>query len=131
CDEETMMVRNRTTQLEIPAQTREFAEGVVDEAEDAFHDYTMALRQAVATFGKQMGASQADLTSIGRTLVACFEKNLSVTFKFAHKILHARSIEEMAQLHTEFVVTQFETFVAQMAKLGQTISRAGVETATS
>src|SRR5262249_22013015 len=125
------MARNRVAQLEMPAQTREFAEEVVNEAEDAFHDYTMALRQAVATFGKQMAAGQADLTSIGRTLVACFEKNFSVTFKFAHQMLHAHNIEEMAELQMEFVATQFETFAAQMAKLGQTISKAGIETATS
>ena len=85
--------------VEIPAATRELAEEVVAETEDAFHDYTEALQQAVTTFGKQMAVAQADMTAVGRSAVACIEKNVAVTFELAHKLLQARDWDEVVRLH--------------------------------
>jgi len=125
------MARNRTAKIEIPAATRELAEEVVAETEDAFHDYTEALQQAVTTFGKQMAVAQADMTAVGRSAVACIEKNVAVTFELAHKLLQARDWDEVVRLQLEFLKAQCEVMTKQAARLGETATKAAIDLARS
>lgn len=125
------MARIRPAKIEVPAATRDFAEGVVAEAEDAAHDFTAALQQALTTYGQQMAVVQTDMTAVGRSAIACLEKNLAVTFSFAHKLLHARDWEEIVRLQLEFLRAQSEVLARSTAKLGETAGAAALDIARS
>ncbi len=105
-------------------ELREVTEEIVDEAEDAYHDFKIAIRQAAGTWEKQMQISHAVTKAIGRWAVGFTERSTSNLLRFAHKTVIAKDAAEFVRLQIEFIETSSRLCAEESGKLGQILMRA-------
>jgi hypothetical protein len=118
--------------LTIPAvrnELREVAEEIVDEADYAYHDLRMAIRQRADAWEKQMQISHALTKTFGRWALGFTEKSTFNLLRFAHKTVVAKDAAEFVQLQIEFIETSTRLCAEESAKLGQILMRATIREA--
>jgi len=59
------------------------------------------------------------------------EQNVASSFDLAEQLMHAKDVEEVTRLQTEFVQHQMQLLSAQAQELGQAATRAAREAARS
>jgi len=116
--------------FEIPEQMRRMADERVAEARKAVEEILDATQKAFAGAGgsaKSAGTSAADLS---RQSLAYLEENVAASFDFAQRLVHVRTVEELAALQQEFFRRQLEAAAEQGRVLGQMAMRAAAEPVT-
>ncbi len=103
----------------VPDGLREVAEEIVDEADYAYHDFRMAIRQRADAWEKQLQISHTFAKTFGRWALGFMEKSTSNLLRFAHKTVLAKDAVEVMQLQIEFVDTAVTLCAEESAKLGQ------------
>ena len=111
----------------VPDELVEVAEEIVDEADYAYHDFQIAMRQAAGTWEKQMQISHAYSKAVGRWAVRFTEKSASNLLRFAHKTVIAKDAVEFVRLQIEFVETSGKLWAEEIEKLGQILIRTTVK----
>ena len=99
-----------TMKMEVPAQVREFAEKSVDQAENAISSFMESASKSVAMVPSPM-------TDAARRALAITEANLKASFKHARKLMHAKDINEVMQLQSEFLRNQFSVATEQLKQM--------------
>lgn len=117
------------TRFEIPEKMREMADRSVDQAKKAFDQFLDATQKAVATAEGSAKSLRDGAADVNRQALAFIEDNLTASFDFAHRLVQARTVEEMAALQQEFVKRQMSAAAEQGQQLGQMMGKA-VTTAT-
>jgi len=79
--------------MEIPAQVREFAEKSVDQAEKAVSSFMESASKSVAIV-------KSPMTDVAKHTLAIAEANLKASFEHARKLMRAKDVHEMMQLHS-------------------------------
>jgi hypothetical protein len=97
----------------VPDGLREVAEEIVDEADYAYHDFRMAIRQRADAWEKQLQISHAFARAIGRWALGFTEKSTSNLLRFAHK-----DAVEIVKLQIEVVDNAVRLCAEESAKLG-------------
>ena len=64
---------------------------------------------------------------MSRQALAYVEENVAASFDFAHRIVQARTIEEIAALQKEFVAKQMASLTEQGKSLGGMMGRAATD----
>jgi phasin len=123
----TMMMKPNTPNFEIPTEMRAVAEKSVEQAKTAFNNFIQAAQQAVATFEEQVKASQSGAKDVGRKAMTYAERNVATTFEFAQKLMQARDVQEFIKMQTEFVQAQMQALSEQAKDLGETATKAAME----
>src|SRR5215813_2544818 len=108
--QEAGMAKEATGHFEIPREMRAFAEQSVEQARKAFDGF--------------MTAAQNGAKDVRQKAMGFAEKNVAMSFEFAQKLVHARDIEEVTRLQTEFVQRQMQALAEQAQELAQTATRA-------
>ena len=104
--------------MEVPAQVREFAEKSMDTAEKAFSSFMESASKSVAMVPGPM-------TDVAKHALAISETNLKSSFEHARKLLQAKDINEVMQLQSEFLRSQYGVATGQFKKMtGMTASAA-------
>jgi phasin len=96
--------------MEVPPQVREFAEKSVDQAEKAMSSFVQSASQSV-------GMLPGPMTEMAKQALAMTEANLKASFDHARKLMQARDINEVMQLQSEFLKSQFESATDQFKKV--------------
>jgi len=117
------------TTLTVPDELREVAEIIVDEADYAYHDLKMAIRQRADAWDKQMQISYGFTKTFGRWALELKEKSASNLLRFAHKTVFAKDAAEFVQLQIEFIETSVRLCAEESAKLSQILLRATIREA--
>ena len=104
--------------MEVPEQVREFAEKSVDQAQKAISLFMDAASGSVAVVPGPM-------TDVAKQALATTENNLKASFEHARRLMQAKDISEVMQLHTDFLRNQFGIATDQSKKMsGGTVSGA-------
>ena len=104
--------------MEVPPQVREFAEKSVDQTERAISSFMESASKSVAMVPGPM-------TDVAKNALAIAEANLKASFEHARKLLHAKDINEVMQLQSEFLRTQFGAATEQFKQItGATVAAA-------
>jgi hypothetical protein len=90
------------TPFEIPDQMREMADKSVNEARKALGQYLDATHEAVAKAEGSAKSVRDGAAEVSRQALAFVEENVNASFDFAHRIVQARTVEEIAALQKEF-----------------------------
>jgi phasin len=98
-------------EMEVPLQVREFAKKSVDQAEKAISSF-------MDSASKSVDLVPGPMTDIAKQTLAITEKNLKASFEYARKLMQARDINEVMQLHSEFLRTQFAVATEPLKKVG-------------
>ena len=118
------MAKQGSDAFEVPREMRAFAEQSVEQARKAFDSFMTAAQRAASNIEGQTAAVQSGAKDVRQKAMAFAEKNVATSFEFAQKLLHAKDIEEVTRLQTEFVQHQVQALTEQAQELGQTASRA-------
>jgi len=118
------MAKEATGNFEIPREMRAFAEQSVEQARKAFDGFMTAAQKAASSIEGQASAAQSGAKDIRQKAIGFAEKNVAMSFEFAQKLVHARDIEEVTRLQTEFVQRQMQALAEQAQELGQSATQA-------
>ena len=103
----------------MPPEMRAFAEQGVQNAQKAFDQLMSATQRAVSAFEGQATSAQWNVRGVHQKVLGFSERNVTASFDFARKLLHAKDGEEIVRLHAEFVKAQIEALTDQAKELTQ------------
>ena len=129
--QETTMIKSTTPPFEIPAEMRAIAERSVEQAKIAFNNYIQAAQDAVSTFEGRVQATQTGAKDVSRKAMSYAEQNVAIAFDFAQKLVHARDVQDLIRLQTEYVQAQIHALSEQAKDLGETATKAAMDTVKS
>lgn len=99
---------------QIPSQVRELAEKNFEQAREAFLGFIGAAQKATgAADALPSGAKDAVAKAI-----TFAENNVNAAFDLAQKLLHAKDMQEIFTLQTEYAKTQLAAIQTQAKELG-------------
>jgi len=120
------MAKETTPNFEVPREMRAFAEQSFDQARKAFDGFMTAAQKAASSLEGQATAAQSGAKDMRQKAMAFAEKNVTTSFEFAQKLVHAKDLEEVTRLQTEFVQRQMQALAEQAQELGQSATRAAM-----
>ncbi len=106
---------------EIPAEMRDLAEKSVEQAKTAFDGFIGAANKAVAAADTQATTAQHQSRDLAKRAMGYAEQNVAAAFDLAQRLLHAKDIQEVVHIQTEFVKTQVSSLQTQMTEFGSTM----------
>jgi phasin len=115
----------------LPPEMRAFAEQSVQHAQRAFDQLMSATQKAISTFEGQASSAQSNVLGLHQKVVGFSERNVSASFEFAQKLLHARDGEEVMRLHAEFVKAQIAALTEQAKELTQQATKAAAKASSN
>src|SRR3979409_523273 len=107
---EEAALTDQTMQMEVPAPVREFAERSVDQADKAISSFMQSA-------GKSVAMVPGPMTDIAKQALAITEANLKASFDHARKLMQAKDVQEVMQLQTEFLRSQFGAATEQFKQM--------------
>jgi phasin len=117
------MAKEPFEQFAMPNEVRAFVEQSVTQARTAFDGIAQAANQAVAQWKGQAEAARAGASEIAHKSMAFAEQNMSSTFDFAQKLMHAKDPTEVMRLQSEFLANQMRVLSSQAQDLGQSAAK--------
>jgi len=117
------MAKEPFEQFAMPDEVRAFVEQSVSQARTAFDGIAQAANQAVAQWKGQAEAARAGASEIAHKSMAFAELNMSSTFDFAQKLMHAKDPQEVMRLQSEFLSNQMRALSSQAQDLGQSAAK--------
>ena len=84
----------------------------------------IATQQAVAKAEGSAKSVRDGAAEVSRQALAYVEENVAASFDFAHRLVQARTIEEIAALQKEFIARQMASLTEQGKSLGDMMGRA-------
>lgn len=106
---------------EIPAEMRDLAEKSVEQAKTAFDGFIGAANKAVAAADTQATTAQHQSRDLAKRAMGYAEQNVTAAFDLAQRLLHAKDVQEVVHIQTEFIKTQVSSLQAQMTEFGSTV----------
>jgi phasin len=111
------------TSFDIPDHMREAADKSVDQAKKAFDDFMDATQKAVAKAEGSVNTLREGAADANRQAIAYLEDNVAASFDLAHRLVRAKSVEEMAVIQQEFIQRQMRGLAEQGKSLGEMMTR--------
>ncbi|MFN3889273.1 MAG: phasin [Beijerinckiaceae bacterium] len=108
-------------QPNIPAEMREFAERSVVQARKAFEGFMGAVHKTAESMEAATGEHIKD---VGAKAVSFAETNVNAAFDLAEKLVHAKDVQEVLSLQTEYLKKQLEAVQAQAREMGEAMQKA-------
>jgi phasin len=115
------------TPFDIPDQMRDIADKSVEQAKKAIGEYLDATQKAVAKAEGSAKSARDGAAEVSRQALAYVEENMSASFDFAHRLVQARTVEEIAALQREFLQRQMANLTEQGKSLGEMMGRAATD----
>ena len=109
---------------QIPTEVRDFAEKSVEQARKAFEGFSGAAEKAIASVDTSALPFTGGAKDVGVTALSYAEANVKAAFDLAQKLVQAKDVQEVLQLQSEFVKTQFSAIQEQTKELGAVIQKA-------
>ncbi len=120
---------NEDEHFEIPKDMRSMAEASFEQARKAFENFLSNAQQTASSIEDRGATVRAGAKEISGKAISFAEKNVAASLDYAQKLLHAKNLSEVMQLHSEYVQTQMRTLTEQASEMGQAVSRAAMDAA--
>jgi phasin len=108
---------------------RDAADKSVEQARKSFDDFIDATQKAVAKAENSAKTLRQGAADVNRQALALAEENVAASFDLAHRLVRARTVEEVALIQQEFVQRQLQNLTEQGKSLGEMIGRAATTAA--
>lgn len=123
------MAKDPFEQFAIPSEMRAFAEQSVTQARKAFDGFIHAANEAMGQFHGRAQAAHSGASEIAHKSMTYAEQNVSATFDFAQKLMHAKDAAEVMALQSEYLSRQVQALSSQVQELGQSAAKIVVDAA--
>jgi phasin len=111
------------TPFEIPDHMRDAADKSVGQAKKAFDDFIDATQKAVAKAEGSVNTFREGAADANRQALAYLEDNIAASFDLAHRLVRAKSVEEVAVIQQEYIQRQMRGMAEQGKNLGEMMKR--------
>jgi len=111
------MAESATRTPGLPPELHALAEQGVEQAKKSFDQVMAAARQAVSTFEGHTAAAQGAARELQQQAMGFAERNIASSFEFAQTLARARTPEEVAKAHADFVAEQMRALAGQAREL--------------
>jgi phasin len=118
-----MSTKDGIPHFEVPAELRAMTEKSMEQARVAFNTFMTAAQQAITHFEGQAKVAQAGAKDVSEKAMSYAERNVANTFAFADRLVHAKDIQQVIALQTEFVQAQMKELAEQAKELGEAASK--------
>ena len=118
---------NQPFDFAVPPEMRALAEKSVAQARKAFDGFVTAAEQATAGFEQKAKAARTGATDVAQKAMSFAEQNVANSFDLAQKLVAAKDISEVVQLHADYVRRQMEVLARQAQELSQSATKMGSE----
>jgi phasin len=109
---------------EIPAEMRDFAEKSVEQARKAVEGFFGAAHKAVSAVDTGAFPVASNLKDVSVKAVGFAEANAKAAFDHAQKLVHAKDLQEVVSLQTEFLKSQMAAYQSQFQEMGGVVKNA-------
>lgn len=109
---------------EIPAEMRDFAEKSVEQARKAFEGFFGAAQKAVGSVDTGAFTVANNMKDVGAKAMGFAETNMKAAFDHAQKLVHAKDMQEVLSLQTEYLKSQMSALQDQAKEMGATVQKA-------
>ncbi len=113
--------------MEVPKEMRDFAERSVSQARKAFEGYMGALQKTTQTLAASSPSTMAPARDMSEKAVSYAQSNMSAAFDVAEKLVHAKNLQEVMAIQTEYLKAQMAAFQSQSQEFGAAIQSAAVK----
>jgi phasin len=103
---------------EVPSEMRDFAEKSVEQARKAFEGFMGAAQRAVGAMEATPLPVPAPMKDLGAKAMGFAETNVKAAFDLAQRLLHAKDMQEVLALQSEYVRAQMAAIQEQARELG-------------
>jgi phasin len=117
------MAKEGSTNFEISAEMRAFAEKSVEQAKLAFESFVSAAQHAVSTAENQAANVRTGAKEAGELAMRMAEHNIASSFEFAQRLLRAKDPQEVTALHTDYVKSQIAALTDQAKELSKQMAK--------
>jgi phasin len=93
--------------FQVSADMRAIAENSVEQARQAFNGFIGAAHRAVDMFGETAGKGAKEIAEKAMTFA---EKDMTLSFEFARKLVRAHDVQDVLKLQAEYVNAQMQLF---------------------
>lgn len=107
-------------QQQIPAQIRELAEKNFEQAREAFLGFIGAAQKATGSAEALPSSAKEAVTKA----MSFAETNVNAAFDLAQKLLHAKDVQEVFALQTEYAKNQLQAIQTQAKELSESAQTA-------
>ena len=114
--------------LELPAEMRAVAEKNVAQARQAFETLFKSARDAVGDGEGRLEEMRTSMKDLRQKTIGLMEANVAASFDFLHKLVAAKSPQEMMSLQAEFLSSQMQAVAEQAKSLGAEAKALGEST---
>ena len=118
---------NQPFEFAVPPEMRAIAEKSVEQARKAFDGFVSAAEQATTGFEQRAEVARAGAKDVAHKAMSFAEQNVANSFDLAQKLVTAKDINEVVQLHAEYVRKQMDVLARQAEELSQSASKMGSE----
>jgi phasin len=101
---------------EVPSEMRDFAEKSVEQARKAFEGFIGAAQRAAGM--EAPFPMPAQMKELGVKAMSFAETNVKAAFDLAQKLVHAKDVQEILALQSEYVRMQMAAIQEQARELG-------------
>lgn len=112
------------TGYEIPTEMRDFADRSVAQARKAFEGFMGAVHKASETVEGATGSVSSNAREATTKAVSFAEQNVTAAFDLASKMVHAKDVQEVLRLQTEYVQAQMAAIQSQAKEIGSAVQKA-------
>ncbi|MFG1371440.1 phasin family protein [Xanthobacter oligotrophicus] len=117
--------------LELPAEMRAIAEKNVAQARQAFETLFQNAREQVGDTEGHFEDVRTGIKDLRQKAIGLMEANVEASFDFLHRLVAAKSPQEMMSLQAEFLTSQMKSVADQAKSLGVDAKSLGETTVRS
>jgi len=121
------MAKDPFEQFAIPNEMRAFAEQSVTQARKAFEGFIEAANKAMGQLQGHAQAAHSGASEIAHKSMTYAEQNVTATFEFVQKLMHAKDASEVMGLQSEYLSRQMQALSSQVQDLGQSAAKIVVD----
>ena len=107
----------------VPAEMRDFADRSVQQARKAFEGFMGAVKKSTGAIEEATSAAPVNVSAGANKVVSLAEKNVTAAFDLAEKLVHAKDIQEVMALQSEYLKAQMSAIQEQTRELGETFAK--------
>ena len=109
---------------QIPSEVRDFAEKSVEQARKAFEGFSGAAQKAISSMDASAVPFSEGAKDLSIKALSYAEANVKASFDLAQKLVQAKDAQEVMQLQSEFMKSQFDSFQEQAKEFGAFFQKA-------
>ncbi len=113
-----------TDPFKVPAEMRDFADRSVHQARNAFEGFMGAIKKSTGAFETATSSASNNVSGVTSKAVSFAEKNVTAAFELAEKLVHAKDMQEVMALQSEYLKAQFAAMQDQTRELGEAVGKA-------